>query len=68
MEFENVMSNDFWLTSGWHLTVRDNHGHMVPSADFMRAYFMREEVAPEGGLVMLKLRFIKNWLMIRLRR
>ena len=49
MEFENVMSNDFWLTSGWHLTVRDNHGHMVPSADFMRAYFMREEVAPEEG-------------------
>ena len=49
MEFENVMSNDFWLTSGWHLTLRDDHGHMVPSADFMRAYFMREEVAPEEG-------------------
>jgi len=43
------MSNDFWLTSGWHLTQRDDHGHMVPSADFMRAYFMREEVAPEEG-------------------
>ena len=43
------MSNDFWLTSGWHLTLRDDHGHMVPSADFMRAYFMREEVAPEEG-------------------
>ena len=49
MEFKNVMSNDFWLTSGWHLTTRDDHGHMMPSADFMRAYFMREEVAPEEG-------------------
>ena len=28
---------------------RDDHGHMVPNADFMRAYFMREEVAPEDG-------------------
>lgn len=43
------MGNDFWLTSGWHLTARDVHGHMVPSVDFMRAYFMREEVAPEEG-------------------
>jgi hypothetical protein len=51
MEFENVMSNDFWLTSGWHLTQRDDHGHMVPSADFIRAYFMREEVAPEEGIL-----------------
>ena len=41
------MSNDFWLTSGWHLLVRDDHGHMLPNADFMRAYFLREEVAPE---------------------
>ena len=43
------MGNDFWLTSGWHLLARDDHGHMVPNADFMRAYFMREEVAPEDG-------------------
>ncbi|MFZ8924227.1 MAG: DUF6352 family protein, partial [Candidatus Puniceispirillaceae bacterium] len=39
------MSNVFCLTSGWHLTARDDHGNMVPSVDFMRAYFMREEVA-----------------------
>ena len=43
------MSNDFWLTSGWHLLIRDDHGHMLPSADFMRAYFMRDEVAPVEG-------------------
>ena len=43
------MINDFWLTSGWHLLVRDAHGHMVPTTDFMRAYFMREEVSPEEG-------------------
>ena len=43
------MGNDFWLTSGWHLLGRDDHGHMVPNADFMRAYFMRDEVAPEDG-------------------
>jgi hypothetical protein len=43
------MAQDFWLTSGWHLTQRDNNGHVVPTADFMRAYFMREEVAPEDG-------------------
>ena len=28
---------------------RNDHGHMVPNADFMRAYFMRDEVAPEDG-------------------
>jgi len=43
------MAHDFWQTSGWHLLHRDNNGHMVPTADFMRAYFMREEVAPEDG-------------------
>ena len=43
------MDNDFWLASGWHLMSRDEDGHVVPSADFMRAYFMREEVAPEEG-------------------
>ena len=26
---------------------RDAHGHMVPNADFMRAYFMRDEIAPQ---------------------
>ncbi len=43
------MTNDFWLTSGWHLMERDAHGHMVPNANFMRAYFMRDEVAPQQG-------------------
>jgi hypothetical protein len=42
------MTQDFWLTSGWHLLVRDENGHMVPTVDFMRAYFMRDEVAPEA--------------------
>jgi len=43
------MTQDFWLTSGWHLLVRDENGHMVPTVDFMRAYFMRDEVAPEAA-------------------
>jgi hypothetical protein len=43
------MKQEFWLTSGWHLTQRDDSGNVLPTADFMRAYFMREEVAPENG-------------------
>ena len=42
------MTQDFWLTSGWHLLIRDENGHMVPTVEFMRAYFMRDEVAPEA--------------------
>ena len=42
------MTQDFWLTSGWHLLIRDENGHMVPTLEFMRAYFMRDEVAPES--------------------
>jgi hypothetical protein len=40
------MTHDFWLTSGWHLLARDENGFMVPTVDFMRAYFCRDEVAP----------------------
>ena len=46
------MAQDFWLTSGWHLTERDDNGHLVPTADLLRAYFSREEVAPEEGSVL----------------
>ena len=45
------MTQDFWLTSGWHLLIRDENGHMVPTVDFMRAYFMRDEVAPEAAVL-----------------
>ena len=38
--------NDFWLTSGWHLLDKDQTGCLVPTEDFMRAYFYRPEVAP----------------------
>ena len=38
--------NDFWLTSGWHLLDKDRSGCLVPTEDFMRAYFYRPEVAP----------------------
>ena len=41
-----MVQNDFWLTSGWHLLDRNNDGHLVPTEDFMRAYFYRPEVAP----------------------
>lgn len=36
---------DFWLTSGWHLCDRDESGGLLPSADFMAAYFHRPELA-----------------------
>ena len=41
-----MVQNDFWLTSGWHLLDHNNDGHLVPTEDFMRAYFFRPEVAP----------------------
>ena len=41
-----MVQNDFWLTSGWHLLDHNNEGHLVPTEDFMRAYFYRPEVAP----------------------
>jgi len=41
------MSQDFWLTSGWHLLQRDVDGHLVPTSDFMMAYFARDEIAPQ---------------------
>ena len=36
-----MVKNDFWLTSGWHLLDHNNDGHLVPTEDFMRAYFYR---------------------------
>lgn len=36
---------DFWLTSGWHLCDRGPDGGLMPSADFMLAYFHRPELA-----------------------
>ena len=41
------MTQDFWLTSGWHLLDRDSDGRLVPSADFMLAYYARDEIAPQ---------------------
>ena len=43
------MTQDFWLTSGWHLLQRDVDGHLVPTSDFMTAYFARDEIAPQDG-------------------
>ena len=41
-----MVKNDFWLTSGWHLLDQNDEGHLVPTEDFMRAYFYRPEVVP----------------------
>ena len=41
------MTQDFWLTSGWHLLDRDADGRLVPSTDFMLAYYARDEIAPQ---------------------
>ena len=35
---------DFWLTSGCHLLGKDQNGKLIPTIDFMRAYFKRPEV------------------------
>ena len=40
------MATDFWMTSGWHLTELNEDGRVIPSVDFMAAYFARDEVAP----------------------
>ena len=36
---------DFWTTSGWHLLDHNTDRMLVPSADFMAAYFQRPELA-----------------------
>ena len=41
-----MSDKDFWLTSGWHLLDKDETGCLIPTEDFMRAYFYRVEVAP----------------------
>ena len=41
-----MIDKDFWLTSGWHLLDKDETGCLIPTEDFMRAYFYRVEVAP----------------------
>ena len=41
-----MVKSDFWLTSGWHLLDQNDEGHLVPTEDFMRAYFYRPEVVP----------------------
>ena len=41
-----MVNNDFWLTSGWHLLDKDKAGFLIPTEDFMKAYYYRPEVAP----------------------
>ena len=55
-----MVKNDFWLTSGWHLLDKNDEGHLVPTEDFMRAYFYRPEVVPLKNHVKLKLTCTKN--------
>ncbi len=37
---------DFWRSSGFHLLVRDDDGHLAVTDDYLRAYFMRPEMRP----------------------
>jgi len=37
---------EFWLNSGFALLKRDEAGHLRITDDFLRAYFMRPEIAP----------------------
>ena len=39
-------SIDFWQTSGFHLLDRDEAGRLKVTPDYLRAYFMRPEIAP----------------------
>jgi len=41
-----MVKSDFWLTSGWHLLDKDQSGCLIPTEDFMKAYFYRPEVVP----------------------
>ena len=38
---------DFWTNSGWHLLDVTKDGDLAVTDDFLRAYFLRPEVAPE---------------------
>ena len=38
----NKIKHDFWITSGWHLL--NNNKGLVPTEDYMRAYFLRPEL------------------------
>jgi hypothetical protein len=40
---------DFWRSSGYHLLTPDATGRLAVSDDFLRAYWMRPEVAPVEG-------------------
>lgn len=35
---------DFWQSSGWHLCDKDSQGNLIPTNDFMAAYFERPEL------------------------
>lgn len=37
---------DFWLASGYHLVRADADGRLCPTDGFLRAYFLRPEIAP----------------------
>ena len=39
---------EFWAHSGWHLLKVNANGDLEVTADFIRAYFNRPEVAPEA--------------------
>ena len=39
---------DFWRSSGFHLLAREASGRLVVTDDFLRAYFLRPEIRPEG--------------------
>ena len=46
MTVEQVTAPDFWLTSGFHLLRQTENGSLALSADYLRAYLKRAELAP----------------------
>ncbi len=37
---------DFWKSAGFHLLERDDRGRLIVTDDFLRAYYVRPEMAP----------------------
>lgn len=46
MEAARQNAPQFWKSAGFHLTNRDENGHLKVSADFLRAYYTRPEIHP----------------------
>jgi hypothetical protein len=61
-------SPDFWLSSGHHLLDRDEHGRLVVTDLFLKAYLARPELLPPEDACQAELRLHHELLMHHPRR